>query len=66
MRRDWVGKAYKNKSDMMQACAFENPDGSLVLILANISDISFPATVRHNDVCTGFTMPAHLIATVLL
>ena len=53
-------------SDTMQACAFENPDGSLVLILANISDRSLPATVRHNDVCTGFTMPAHSIATVLL
>ena len=53
-------------SDMIQACAFENPDGSLVLILANISDSSLPANVRHNDVCTGFTMPAHSIATVLL
>ncbi len=52
--------------DDIKTCAFENPDGSLVTVIANVSDGELPAVVRHNDVCTEITLPAHSIVTVLL
>ena len=53
-------------SDSIQTCAFENPDGSLVVIVANISGDELPAVIRHEGICTSLPMPAHSIATVLL
>ncbi len=53
-------------SDSIQTCAFENPDGSLVAVVANISDDELPAVIRHNNVCTKTMMSAHSIATMLL
>ncbi len=52
--------------DAIRACAFENPDGSLVLVIVNVGDDELPAVVRHENVCTSVPMPAHSIATVLL
>lgn len=53
-------------SDDVQVCAFENPNGEIVLVIANISDDQLPAVVRHNDVCTNIDMPAHSIITVII
>ena len=53
-------------SDMIQTCAFQNPDGGIVVVIANLSGDEHPAVVRHNGECTGVPMPAHSIATVLL
>ncbi len=50
----------------IQAIAFKNPDGKLVLIIMNTADCQLPATVRHNDVCTEITVDSHSIVTVLL
>ncbi len=50
----------------IQAIAFKNPDGKLVLIIMNTADCQLPATVRHNDVCTEITVDSHSIVTILL
>ena len=46
--------------------AFKNPDGSIVLVMMNVSDRALPAVVRYNGVCTSAPLEPHSIATVLL
>ncbi len=50
----------------LYTCAFQNPDGSLVLVMINCSDMELPATVRHEEQCTKVSLAAHSIMTVLL
>lgn len=50
----------------IQAIAFKNPDGKLVVIVMNLADRQLPATIRHNDVNTRIMMEPHSIMTVLL
>ena len=52
-------------SDDVAACAFKNPDGTLVLVVANLCDTDLPVAVRCNGVATSVPMPAHSIATVI-
>ncbi len=53
-------------SDNIAVCAFENPNGEIVLVIENLSANELPAVVRYNDTCTSVPMPAHSIATVIL
>lgn len=46
--------------------AFKNPDGSIVLVMMNITERALPAVVRHNNVCTSVPLDPHSIVTVLL
>lgn len=50
----------------LHTCAFQNPDGSLVLVAMNPTDETLPAIVRHNDTCTGAELEPHSIMTVIL
>lgn len=52
--------------DYIQAIAFKNPDGSIALVVMNLSDHTLPAVVRRNEVCTNIPLEAHSIMTVLL
>ena len=52
-------------SDDVVTCAFKNPDGSLALVIANVSDTDLPVSVRRDGVATAVPMPAHSIATVI-
>ena len=52
-------------SEDVVTCAFKNPDGTLVLVVANISDTELPVAVRRDGVATPVPMPAHSIATVI-
>ena len=45
--------------------AAENPDGEKVVVVVNVTDKAREIVIRHNDVCTGFTMEPHSISTVL-
>ncbi len=46
--------------------AFQNPDGSLVLVAMNPTDEAQSAIVRHKDVCTQATLEPHSILTAIL
>lgn len=50
----------------MYAIAFKNPDGSIALVVMNVTDRTLPAVIRRNDVCTKIMLEAHSIMTVLL
>ncbi len=52
-------------SDQLHTCAFENPDGTHILVIANTSGEDQPTVVRYNNEATAVPMPAHSIATVL-
>ncbi len=52
--------------EQIHTCAFKNPDGKIVLIMINVSDMELPAVIRHSDVCTETTLPPHSAATVIL
>ena len=53
-------------TDKLETVGFKNPDGSLILIIMNGSDIEQPAIIRNKDVCTKVTLAAHSIITVIL
>jgi len=48
------------------ACAFENPDGSLVLVVQNSTEEEVPVNLRHQNTITPFTLAPRSIATVIL
>ena len=50
----------------LQVCGFKNPNGELVLVVANIGKENLPVVVRHNGVCTKTDLEAHTIATFIL
>lgn len=53
-------------SENIHVCAFKNPDGSIVAVTMNVSDIAMPANIRYNDEITGFELEPHSIATIIL
>ena len=53
-------------SEDLQVCAFKNPDGQIVLVVANICGGRMPLVVRHNDVCTKIVLEPHSIVTALI
>jgi len=66
VRRGAVRVATTNHDCRLHSCAFQNPDGSLVLVVVNPTGEELPAVIRHNGVCTGARMEPHSIITVLL
>ena len=50
----------------LYTCAFQNPDGSLVLVVMNPTDAPMGANIRHMDTITGTTLPPHSITTAIL
>ncbi len=66
VQRGAVRIATTRYTDQLSACGFQNPDGTVVLVLINPTDAAMPAAIRHNDICTGTELPAHSITTVLL
>ena len=50
----------------MHAIAFKNTDGSIALVVMNVTDKTLPAVIRRNDVCTEIMLEAHSIMTVIL
>ena len=50
----------------LQVCGFKNPNGELVLVVANIGKENLPVVVRHNSICTKTDLEAHTIATFIL
>ena len=48
------------------ACGFENPDGSLVLVVQNEAEDEILVNIRHQDTITPMTMAPRSIATVIL
>ena len=55
----------KFRQDIL-ACGFENPDGSLALIIQNDTNMETPVNVRHQDCITPITLAPNSIATVIL
>ena len=53
-------------TDNISVCGFKNPDGSIVLVMYNLSDYSLPVVMRHKGVCTKIEMEAHSAMTVLI
>ena len=66
VQRGAVRVATTKYSRHLYTCGFRNPDGSLVLVALNASDMELPMVVRRNDVCTKVSLAAHSIMTVLL
>lgn len=48
------------------ACGFENPDGSLVLVIQNETEAEQKINMRHQGAVTALTVAAHSIATVIV
>jgi len=66
VQRGAVRVATTNHDCRMHSCAFQNPDGSLVLVVVNPTDERLPAVIRRNGECTGTALEPHSIITVLL
>lgn len=66
VQRDARRIATTRYTDRLQVCGFENPDGTLVLVMMNTTDEPLPAVIRHQDICTGTELAAHSIMTVLM
>ena len=47
-------------------CAFKNPDGSIVLIAMNPTDVEQPAAIRYNGQVTKTALSPHSIITAIL
>ncbi len=56
--------AYSKYTDDLTVGAFKNPDGEIVVVVMNTSDIQLPAIIRNNDTCTKVDIEAHSIATI--
>lgn len=65
VQRGAVRIATTRYTDALQVCGFQNPDGTIVLVMINPTDGTLPAVIRHNDICTGTELPAHSIMTVI-
>ncbi len=50
-------------SEFLNVCAFENTDGSKVLVVINTSDKELPLRIRCNDQVTDYSAKAHSIYT---
>ena len=50
----------------LHVSGFQNPDGSIVLVVMNPTDETLPAIIRHDGVCSNAELPAHSIMTVIL
>lgn len=50
----------------LHTVAFQNPDGSLILVVINPTDKQLPAVVRHNNICTKTELEPHCIMTAIL
>ncbi len=50
----------------LHVSGFQNPDGSILLIIMNPTDESIPANIRHNNICTGTDLSPHSIMTIIL
>lgn len=50
----------------LHTAAFQNPDGSLILVVINPTDKQLPAIVRHNGICTKAELEPHSIMTAIL
>ena len=51
-------------TDDLYACAFRNPDDSIVAVVMNPTDVEQEVVFRHQKKNTIYVMPAHSIATV--
>ena len=50
----------------LHTAAFQNPDGSVILVAMNPTDDRQPAIVRRNGICTKAELEPHSIMTVIL
>lgn len=50
----------------LHTAAFQNPDGSLILVVINPTGERLPAIVRHKGICTKAELEPHSIMTVIL
>lgn len=50
----------------LNTCAFQNPDGSIVLVIQNNADTEVPVNVRHQDTVTPTALAPRSIATIIL
>lgn len=50
----------------LHVCGFQNPDGSIVLVVMNPTDEVIPSIIRHAGICTNSEMQPHSIMTVIL
>ena len=50
----------------LHVCGFQNPDGSIVLVVMNPTDEVIPSIIRHNGICANSEMQPHSIMTVIL
>ncbi|WP_040952244.1 glycoside hydrolase family 30 protein [Gorillibacterium massiliense] len=53
-------------TDKLEATAFKNPDGSLVLVFMNRTNKELPIKIRLNGQVADFTLPTGAIATGIL
>ena len=66
VQRGAVRIATTRYTDALQVCGFQNPDGTIVLVMINPTDGTLPAVIRHNEICTGTELPAHSIMTIMM
>jgi len=57
--------ALGNPRDDLEASAFRNPDGSVILVAMNRTDAPIPLGVTVGDDFTADTLPAHAIVTLV-
>lgn len=66
VQRGAVRIAHTKYDENIHVCAFKNPDGGIVAVVMNVSDMTMPVHVRFHDTVTGFELEPHAIATVIL
>ena len=65
IRRGAVRVATTNHDWRLHSTAFQNPDGSLVMVVINPTSEQITTNLRKDGIITSATMPPHSIATVL-
>ena len=53
-------------TDALDVCAFRNPNGDIVCVLLNSSNLNLPVNIRIKDTVTEIQINAHTIKTFLL
>lgn len=53
-------------TDALDVCAFRNPNGEVVCVILNSSNLNLPVNIRIKDTVTEIQINAHTIKTFLL
>lgn len=62
----WQGDDVVFATGALDVCAFRNPNGEIVCVILNSSNLNLPVNIRIKDTVTEIQINAHTIKTFLL